>query len=333
MKTRIDITIKEKPAARSKRKPDAKPIIQKGRSPDVLSRRKGGFINFHDMGQVANGVGGWIDTNFRITNNPISDPSTLFAPYPTTSDFANRDSTFLGDGNRYRKITKGELSSKYVLAVGFDGGGGQVDTLPEWTGNGLKLTQAQLDAEGLSVGTDLPLKPFFHNALIADSQPNIKITGLPSYGSPSVAFRISPRMDVYLPPVLLLLRGEGTYDGSPGDRETYGQLYTTFPRRFGINTTDFYSGGSVPTPSGIDAQTLSAISNWQSIISGRAYHFDNGTMLWSLGSFPGSATDLGITQIYFTPDGTGSHGINTNGVLMAMVKQGGQSFYFWTDGY
>lgn len=341
MKTRIEITLKPKADKQKKRKSPPRPLIRTGSSPDVLSRRKGGFIRFYDMGQVSNGSGGYLDTNFQITTAPIPSGNAQNAAPLTVTDYDNRDAPLLAAPtgqwmSRFRRIDKGTVSVKYNINAQFGAFDDALDNLSQWTGNGLKVEQADLDT-GLLVG-GAANNPFFDIVKLLNGETNQKITATPAYADSAVAFTPSPRMDVFFPPVLVFMRGTAI-NSVLDDLYHFGDLNLTFPRRFIVNTSDDYQGGSgVTDPSGsppstdeFDAQTIAAIANWKTVVSGREYYYDSGTLTWSAGPFPPAAPRRGGIGVAERTQYTGTDLLN--GVLLAVVKKGSSFYYFWTDGF
>lgn len=310
-----------------------------GQKPDdgILKRRVvASGINFYDMAQVANGSGGWIDTDFQVITTPDQVGDFLAPPPLLESDYAARDAELftIPTANyltKFRKISKGSLSTKYGVIAAFGAFSDALDNLTQWKPGGLVVSQTDLNA-GLSVGQGTDLK-FFEFLTLLDGQANVKITGTDDFAGPAVAFSPIPKMDVFLAPVLGFLRGRAKTSVF-GDRGDYGELFLTFPRRFIINTADAYQGGDVsPDPAtgqGMDSDTNAAISNWQSVIPGRGFFYDFGAGVWSNGAtFPPAGT-IGKGIGY---QGQGVQGIELNGALLAVVKKGNSFFYFWTDNY
>lgn len=299
----------------------------------IVGRRKTPQgINLYDMGQMWNGTS-WDDLNFQVLTDPISVPTTLVIPPLTTSDYNNRDATFLSVPTddwftTFRKITKGTLSSKYALFGAFTTFFDLLDNLTQWQDGGLILTQAQVDS-GLSIleGAVYGSSFFFNGYTVLDGQANVKITGTQDYTDPSVAFTPSPKMDIFMPPNLGIPEGQITTTVF-GDNYLFGELYLTFPRRFIINTNDDYAGGQFP-PIDYTAQTIAAIDNWQDHISGRGYYFDASTSLWTLATFPPASPEFGAMGYVGGEALAGP----VNGVLLMVVKKGPNFYYFWTDGF
>ncbi len=344
----IDIKIRRKrPVRRSNA--SHKPPVDIRREADYLKRRlrpKG--INFYDMGQIADGSGGWIDTDFIIEVDPINPgpPGENLIPPPTQSDYDSRDAPLLAIPTdqwltKFRKITKGALSMRYGLYAQFGTTIGDLDTLSEWTSGGLVVPQAELD-EVFSAG---PGSGLAAAALVKDISfyplaPNIKITTTPLYSDPDAVFTPIPKMDVFFMPIIGGLGGFSWTRPSDYIFDDYGFIAMTFPRRFAINTDDEYGGvgnlgvGTSPPVVGgsIPSATAAAISNWKSIIPGRDYHFNLASTTWTPGTgFPGTGTGANVF-IGFNGQ-LASSGFQINGELCAVIKKGDTFYYFWTTGY
>lgn len=291
-------------------------------------------INFYDMGQISDGHGGWVDTNFQIPRMPDQTGDILTPQQPLVTDYGDRDTPLFlistGDWKtKFRKVTKGGLSEKYGIIAEFGAFDDFLDNLTQWSSGGLTVTQSDLNS-GLLAASDPPL--FFEFFTLLDGQPNVKITGSQLYTDSSVAFTPAPIMDVFFPPRLVFLRGRAK-TSTFGDRGDFGELYLTFPRRFIINTTDDYFGGDISsepaTGAGMDTQTNNAIDNWKSLISGREYFYDFASNTWAAGAFP----PAGTTGKGIAPQGVPVQDFGLNGNLIAVVKKGSSFYYFWTDGF
>lgn len=300
------------------------------RRPDdeyIPQRPKSG-INFYDMGQIFNGTDyDEVDSETSVTFDSMTGPVAI----PVTADFDSRDAILFAIPtgtwtSKFRKITKGTLSGKYLIDAAFGAFSDVLDSLSQWTTKGLVVSQADLDT-GLFIGSDPTRDYFFDPVRLLDGEANRKITGTPVYTDSAVAFSPVPNMDVFLPPKFVRLFGNATTSVFSEVQE-YGILLLTFPRRFIINTADTYI---VPFGT-IDAGKLTTIGNWKSIVPGHDYHFDPGTSLWdTTGTFP----PTGVNHIELAPigpDGRASDNM-VNGALIAVVKKGTDFYYFWTDGY
>lgn len=351
-KHRIEITVKPKADKQKKRKSPPRPLVRTGGSPDVLSRREGGYINFYDMAQISNGSG--FDEAFYSANNAPQNAGgdTQSAAAMSVLDFNGRDIPLLAIptnqwNSKFRKVTKGTLSTKYAIRAAFGASNDVLDALPEWTATGLKLSQSDLNAGVRIGGSDLAnigdndvSNKFFYSITLLDGQSNIKITASANYASSSVAFTPSQRMDVFFPPRFVFMRGS-VINSTFGDKWHYGDINVTFPRRFGINTTDIFEDGGPADPSppaaslSLSSGFLSALTNWRDFVSGREYHYTYPTA-WASepASFPPVANpsikgNIGVSLLPIEfPDPN-----LPNGALLAVVKKGNLFYYFWTDGF
>lgn len=307
------------------------------RENDFLPRRKTTtpYINFYDMGQVASGSA-WLDNSTQILTTHVTAGALVPAVLDSAA-FASRDaSLFAVPFSKFRKITKGALSSKYVLDAAFGAYSDVLDNLTQWTEGGLKVEQADLNT-GLLIGSDPSLDFFFDPVVLLDGQANRKITATNSYAASAVAFSPIPKMDVYLPPKFVRLFGRSQLvAGSFQDQQNYSSDFLTFSRNsFVINDTKDYQAGSasgnVPT-SIINTVINATINNWKSILPGRDFHFSYPST-WSVGGTfnPG----IGAGYAFLGPIGSDGRAAdnNVNGSLLAVVKKGESFYYFWTDGY
>lgn len=347
MKHRLEITVNNKAGKRKYRKVGPRPLIEKGDSPDVLSRRKGGFINFWDMGQLRDGSA-YNDIFYAANNAPQNAGGDVqSAAAMTVADFNARDAPILAIPrgqwkSKFRKVTKGDLSAKYVIAAACSSFNGLLDSLSQWTSSGLKVDQADLN-DGLTIGGNaiLARNPFFCEGFtLKDGQPNIKITATDNYSDASVAFSPSRTMDVFFLPRFVFMRGT-VINATFGDKWHYGDINLTFPRRFIINSNDLFEDGGAADPSppavtdALSSDFFTALANWRTFVSGREYHYTY-PIAWASepGSFPPAAN----------PSRKGGIGISLlpiefpdphlpNGSLLAVVQKDGSFFYFWTDGF
>lgn len=336
---KIDIYIKRKrPVVRSAA--SRKGPIDFQRDPDYLKRRlqapKG--INFWDMGQISDGSGGWIDTSEFFPTDVAGTPGLLALD---TSMFSTRDTPLFAVPTadwptKFRKITKGGLSTKYMIDASFGAFGDALDNLSQWTAGGLVVSQTDLNS-GLFVSSDPSLDYFFDGVRFLDSQSNRKITGTNDYTGPAVAFSPIPLMDVFLPPKFVRLTGRSQLTPGPtANQQAYSYDFLTFPRDFIINASPVYRGGTGvgnEATTIIDAGINAAISTWKAFIPGRDFSYNNALDTYT----PGGTFNPGIGAGYafITPVGPDGRAVDNsvNGSLLAVVKKGPSFYYFWTDGF
>jgi hypothetical protein len=203
-------------------------IIRSRRNNDYLSRRRrGGFINFYDLGQKKiSGV--WQNVDFSII------PPWILANIPfvralDSDDYALRDSAILdlpmGDGRRIEQIHAEKfviVASGLVEGVYFEEHLNSEN--PNWTASGLKLTTAQLAATDFSIS--FSFSGFFQNFVLTGEAKN-KITRLPDASADAVDFAPGANMIFYLPPAMAKTAGD--YFAEPTEEySTYLQQLNYF---------------------------------------------------------------------------------------------------------
>lgn len=183
------------------------------REPEYLPRRKAGFLNFYDLGQIKSGAD-WIDLPFNV--NPGFSATVVsghtvtdFSPFTLT----NWESLYTliaavphADWkDQYRKLEFGE-SGKYGVSE-YQGRGGilldssNVDPAnklqasnPEWLATGLKPLQDWIEVFPTG-GLSMIYKT-------ADTT-NYKVTDTHDYAAPAVTLKIKRGANVFLMPLVM----------------------------------------------------------------------------------------------------------------------------------
>jgi hypothetical protein len=309
----------------------------------IIPKKKQDFINFYDMGQIKDDDT-WQDTDFQVSNTPNFGPSNEIYPEPinpTVTEYDARNVSLFAIPTAnwttaFRKITKGALSSKYHISANFGAHSGELDTLPEWTSGGLKVSQADLDS-GLSVidvYSPLGYGGIFNQVTLLASD-SVKVTASPSYAAADAGFSPVPKMDVFLPPALVFLKGLGRDNSVFDNQYAYGILWMTLPRFFPLNEAQVTGGETITSPgSGLPPgndftpEFVEALDNWETYVTGRAYYYDEDTP-WEAGSYPPPAIPRqGNLSVFAEQSVT----IAANGQLLAVVKKGSDFYYFWRTG-
>ncbi len=341
------------------------PIIPSKVRPGHLSRRLvNETIRLFDAGYKK------VGDDFLPTTNPIIAPfdDTFFRATPirnlTAADFDAMRSDVLGLGvenfknGTFKEILRGENSDKYGLLANIGDATLPLDTLTEWTSNGFKLRQDQLDA-GVTLFDTKDM--FFPDALgnnvkLLDGVSGQKITSTGIYTDAAVPFVPAFEMKVYLLPDLAMTFGDSQYvigtDLPPSTWTSFRAFLNYFwmilPRPWVITPSDpFYNNytgtigvvhaGSIPAYEAVIAKLASHNSLPGS--RGRTYNLRTFGTAADFFSYTDPADPLITTkhtqQFLRCGFDTGlfEDGTARNGVLKAIVEKGDSFYYFWSDGH
>lgn len=340
MKHRIEITIKKPANQKAKRRPAPRPLIRTGDSPDVLSRRKGRFVNFYDLGQITNGMGGFIDIPFRVipaTTSP--DPHHLaftsanwdaFWTYIFTVNIADWETNYkklsYTEAERYGLDLFGQISGlRYQVSrnganLGNDSSNPVSDT--KWTPQGLRLPPSISNVLFESGGNGA-------FALWSTDTTFFKITTGNTFGSAEVPFAFNGTANVFLPPRISAVSMTSD-NGVNSDAVIYP--YKALQRSFWLNRN--YDVNPYPLFSVGAGLDLSAAD--KTALKGHIAA-DADSVYWdSIGGYGGSPStfpaypnnrqiDINTSGNAITPDVP-----YATGKLVAVIKQQGTIYYIWS---
>lgn len=302
MKHRLEITVNNKSDKRKHRKASPRPLIEKGGSPDVLSRRKTGGITVYDLGWLLNGTS-LLHQKLNADRTTIATPQIQDAYDGLDADILGGDSPF----TRFKKLEKNNVVANTVR-VRFTQDSIDYEDYPanlsQWMGTTLNIKQDAAASLRLVLDTGHPL---YRNFDPTDG----KVTNLPSFGAASVTFLPSKSMQIGLMPTIALQNMEV----SPlptGDDLILNNFISIIPRALIPN--DFPHDWTAAT-----------FAQWTAIckstVNARAFENSLGLPLIPLADFPGSS--------YSVVKGFVNGGNSPAGSLTAIVRSNGLLFYFW----
>lgn len=243
---------------------------------DSIIPKTGGFINFWDLGQVSDGMAGWVDIDYHsltmasvVLGTYPADPIDVHSEIYSTEWDALRDLLFvpaIADWpTTYRPLTYEEIEN-YGVAVVLDSGekylgtpGSTIFGQPAngWTANGLPAS-----GDNFELRPGIAFQPFGNDPSV------YRVTNDPTYASTEVSFTLSKKgANVFLVPSLLNTYSEtGSDIYADHDTEFYFDATRAASRQFWLGRSDtafsglgstlfsskrapYTSGGSIYFPS------------------------------------------------------------------------------------
>lgn len=342
-KTEITITINgddSTSASSSKKKHRRGPHIGK-RDDEILSRRKtSGFVNFWDLGQISNGMGGFTDIAFRVIPTPAFGglQHLDFSATDWDSFWTYIFGVSIGNWETsYKKLSFAE-AERYGLSLFDQDSGLRYQVSRNGANLGNDTSNPVSDTKWTEKGLKLPAgvsHVFFESggngafALWSTDPTFFKITTGNTFGSAEVPFTFKGNTKVFLLPRISSVSMTSDFGGdSDAVIYPYKCLQRSFflSRNYDVNPYPLFSAGS-----GLDLSAADKISLKNHIAA------DPGSVYWTSGggyggsptSFPAYANHremdinvLGSTIIPPAPYYTGK--------LVAVIKQGSVTYYVWS---
>lgn len=337
----IVITVKKKPSKNkgTANKKKLRPVIKGKRTSDILHRRKrGGLINFYDLGQKSNGMGGWQDISF------ISPYTYALSPFDVTGpdllQWNNLVSLiFTIDTSdwktEYRKLTfedaykygtlffRGDFFSSFELLDNVSN--------PNWTEKGLDIG----DTTNFSIGSFSGVSANFGN-----DPSHFKVTTGNLYSDPEVIFASLKNGDnVFLMPKIINTAAF-SQQGPPNKAQWELSPFSLIPRQLLLNKIDVLSGQPILTrniSASLSIADFDAYVNYiESFVHTHNFNYDSDTNTYTeepLG-FPNFATDFKIlTNLNPGGDIAAPAGFDLVdppiGALLAIIQRSSVLYYVW----
>lgn len=335
-------------------------VRHRGRDESYPARRLAGLINFYDLGQKKNGSGLFEDLSFLVSPTITPDysapppigPADVAALYDQIfsvpfGQWSQKFKRFSGaDAKLYKQVVSGE-------SFGLDFSDGEA----EWTGQGLKLSSAQLSDPMFRIDHFLGISwsPFFGVTLKSSDPSNRNhITETLDPDAPeSSSFAVGGKMDIYLMPRILFSGGEGSFEVTPGvtlplTLYLLNQNYVIFPRAVLLDAgnpyhslVDFwaFSGdflNDFPTDTPSYEQAIAAANFHKSLVGARALTRNTGGGSWasvSAGSYP-TPEMVPPPGAYGNPPHFSAFfaaATYSEPALIAVVIKGSSKYYVWSS--
>lgn len=328
---RIKRSIKPKAGSRVRQRP--KGILTPRRKDDKRGRRlPGGLINFYDLGQIKIS-GEWATNPFFIA--PTVEGVPLDGPFIrvlNAGDYTARDAELLEGGvgslaGTYRKIARlhGDVFRLKVSGTGFSVT--MTSSEEKWTDKGLELTADELSSDNFKVvGTigDFDTNIYFPTITLTGSSKD-KITSVFGNSAPAVEFSPKASDTYFLMPSFVQPTGNTRFNFTgPPENDTYnydiGFTYQFCPRFPDDPDKIIEASGIINLGDLIAAWTLLVAQP-----SVKAYRSPQIGGDPYLSVSPGSTmpNELGGSGISYSP------GFALLGTLLAIIKQGSNTFYVW----
>jgi hypothetical protein len=317
---------------------------------ELIPRRQGGFINFWDLGQIADGED-WLDIGYTKVPTVHLHGST-YGIDQFTSFSELTDLVFTVDINdwdtQYRKLSY-EEAELYALDVRDPGTGtyyGVGRNGSRYMLDGFELHDSLWTTSGWAKPDSVDEFSFeswgAFDRFGSDTS-LYKITTGPTYASSEVSFTLGQKADVYLMPAMSYWEAGTSQSGTPFKNEvllgkwqllwrslflyhTYDNgrdtpLFSFDPDMFNNHT--YYTSDQDAIR---DVMLIDAVSAYQDLTSG-------GFIYQSVGAFPQPAPDVygaKVSSDNLVIEGGGSLLLHQEGDFLGAIKQNGTFYYFWS---
>ncbi|MBS1797469.1 MAG: hypothetical protein JSS81_26840 [Acidobacteria bacterium] len=312
---RVTIEINRKSEVRSSKYQAQSPkgLLAAARPEDYPARRiRPGGIMFYDLGLAKTGdVLSDIDSQIVKAWTNTGGSGLPYTPPLDDSDYEGRDALVLSNLAQAAPITP-EFTEIIPAALTF---GDETVYLTagtsSWSAKGFRATPAQLSRDSISIYFGFGDGKYFDQIVLKGDGAN-KITSENSYAADPVPYTLKKDDKIYLVPVFCLSFLQEEFDDHLGFFHFVQQLnsfWMFFPRMPILNGT---------APDDVDGKTLANARVMRSTQS----------------SFGGSFTNTEQPASAFESASTNSLSISTltpAGFLVAVIKQGEQTFYVWKN--
>lgn len=329
-------------------------------SDGVLGRRKKGFINFYDLGQIKSMSGDWVDIDFNIplilTDTitgvtitgvmTLSDWNAYSSIFFSTSDWKTTYRKLLIDEAERYGLEVWDIDGPFYYPVARDG-----SVLVAGDGSpGTVLSDTKWQAQGLNVG---PIPNFQIQSSGAfspfDNSSNFKITTVPLYsGSSTSLTSLEAGDNVFLVPCILGISGF-CVDSLTGLSQRFIGTQTFLPRAIWKDANylasphyPLYSyypdNGSLPSGTETGVISLTAILSDQIAKGAGALETDPAHTGLSITSDPSTYPKYSDDQNIFIIDAIFDNGEGSSvianlqykeGTFVGAVERGSTMHYFW----
>lgn len=284
------------------------------RESDYPARRLSGGITFYDLGMIL------VDGEYQdIDSQLIKDFSNMSGsglPFPlplTDADFAVRDALVLANLETAVQI-KTEYTEVIAGYAEFDDDFVSINEPSSvWTNKGLKTTQQQLAADEIRFVFGFARR-YFDHIVIKGEQAN-KITAEYDYAADAADYDLQKNDKIYLVPTYcrsFLDEMFSNYEGFFNFIQQLNYFWLFFPR------TPLLNGITADEIDGKDLPNARVMRSTQTTFGGT---FTNSAQ--SASAYVSDSTDSIFHQA--PADST------REGFLVAIIKQGNQTFYVWKD--
>lgn len=348
---RLTIEVNRRRRPEAAQATESRGLIRARRADDYSPRRikAGGFIEIYDLGYILSGASYETHSWYRhqaqstLSNGQVTFENDFILDY-----HKEKDAAVLATIDDAFKISPEANEALYSLGFYIEDEFFPLEDLG-FNASGVELSPAQLSANYLALYS--PSNDLFYSVNFNGDTPNLVTAEFDPESEP-VSFNLSAGDKIYLSPAVHASRGLSQTSGNMPPHEDFDKYlnftWHIFPREIYLDEENPFYGFSTHA-----AWTIFGAGNWeltsQAIQVHKAFSFARAfkvegsvppfvTTSIPVADFPDALFPLYPSTPTATTDFTPlevqmTHNVEseTDGILVAVIKRGGQTFYIWSN--